>query len=1174
MRSEQVFSAYYKDQLNALNPSAAQQAKDRLSTLGLTELCFTALNQFFPEQDVSCLPHWLLGYPFLLPNSAENPALQRALATLRHLCHPFSARAVWLEACREHAQFPETLRCYTLHNGRAIQRQAAAPSLLAHFQHTLSQPVAWVQRVRRVATAGEAIVHLNHNANKVVYDVPFTPPENQIVTQHRLHARPSREPIQVRLADVLAIAERIDAREAQPDWPRAHLPPLNLTERLQKTLKIESLSPDFFDGETLTLDGANHLVGMLSSGKSTLAMGLIFALTLGTPRKRIAVIVADTLQGATLASRLRQHNVTAALFSSFKNREKHLNAVHWQQSLSSTAGSLSSLGHLVQSFNIACPLDGFQPADLPHIQGAHRQVNFPNCAEKPCHTLYQVSTNRSSPRSCPLWAQCPAHAQQRSAVDAQVLIMNPWVFAEMTPDKWTIDQHITLPELLQFVVDLVIVDEADAVQKILDEIFAPPELLMGKNQGVYVPAISACLSKNIQEKSGLQFSKAINARWQNKFHTFYRFIGDIYALLQNEQASLQPVYKNKSFTAAGLLYGLWHSHISQAAHPLPEETLEAEFLQVIRVATSISEAALSSNTEPPHTTVFSDARFQTAATALQELARQLFSASYYADLLPYTEKLLTEQLEPFCQLTPEEVALLATVELDNPEHTNLLTKRRTNALIILLAVVAELALSHYNWLIRAQQGVNEDFGFAENKFFYRFNHIIRHYRSLLPSNPAGTSFGLLYDEPSKEHMQSLGGTLTILNHLGVGRYLLTHLHDLLRHEGQRGPNVLLLSGTSWAGGSSLKYNTIKAKFYDCASPTFDVQVPVKGVLLQPDIELAAIQRSIFSLVNMRDNHGRQIKVSGTQRESRHANLTAMAQQFALRQDHGHLLERHWLKLAKRWGDAALENRRRALLVVNSYEDAAVVAHALGMALKQQGCTDSGVFYLVNDKNNRSHEYAQALHRSLVERFGNSAEKSILVAPIQVVSRGHNILNNQGKAAISSLYFLHRPHPRPDDLTPTIGRLNRFALQLFQQTPPADAPTTDLNARTQWMRQRATEIIRYSLDFRGGYQMQPYELKAQFAWDMLTQLWQTIGRGIRGGCPVFVGFVDYKFAPLSFDWHEGAPPDTGHSSALVQVIQQLAQAMNAQQNSQEYRVAQLLYEPFYRALCQTEGLKYR
>lgn len=88
-----------------------------------------------------------------------------------------------------------------------------------------------------------------------------------------------------------------------------------------------------------------------------------------------------------------------------------------------------------------------------------------------------------------------------------------------------------------------------------------------------------------------------------------------------------------------------------------------------------------------------------------------------------------------------------------------------------------------------------------------------------------------------------------------------------------------------------------------------------------------------------------------------------------------------------------------------------------------------------------------------------------------------------------------------------------------------------------------------------------------------RFWQTIGRGIRGGCPVFIGFVDYKFAPLSFDWKDNAPVDNGKTSALVQAIHQLKLAMDPESNPNEHRVARLLYEPFYRALCQTEGRKH-
>ena len=42
---------------------------------------------------------------------------------------------------------------------------------------------------------------------------------------------------------------------------------------------------------------------------------------------------------------------------------------------------------------------------------------------------------------------------------------------------------------------------------------------------------------------------------------------------------------------------------------------------------------------------------------------------------------------------------------------------------------------------------------------------------------------------------------------------------------------------------------------------------------------------------------------------------------------------------------------------------------------------------------------------------------ILVAPLLAVERGHNIVIPGGKAAIGTVYFLARPHPRPDSLDP-------------------------------------------------------------------------------------------------------------------------------------------------------------
>jgi len=138
--------------------------------------------------------------------------------------------------------------------------------------------------------------------------------------------------------------------------------------------------------------------------------------------------------------------------------------------------------------------------------------------------------------------------------------------------------------------------------------------------------------------------------------------------------------------------------------------------------------------------------------------------------------------------------------------------------------------------------------------------------------------------------------------------------------------------------------------------------------------------------------------------------------------------------------------------------------------------------------------------------------------MQIVARGHNILNRVEKAGISAIYFLHRPtrgrrlgtdHRPPQQICAGKVRQGRQAEaggKLRRTCAPCPVAATD--------------IVRYGLEAgRFGYRSLPPHFKAQFAWDMLTPLWQTVGRGIPRRVSVFIGFVDYAFAPLSFDGNE-------------------------------------------------------
>src|SRR5262249_37346567 len=234
-------------------------------------------------------------------------------------------------------------------------------------------------------------------------------------------------------------------------------------------------------------------------------------------------------------------------------------------------------------------------------------------AEKQCHRLIQKTPpddlDDYNPddvdetlrvQSCPLWACCPAQEQQRAAVETQVLIMTPQAFVHMTPDKWTTERHLTIPDLLQYEYDLVIVDEVDNVQKTLDDLFAPRSPIMGDERHVYAPSIGLRSSEALRERSGVQFRKPVNAKWQSNFFAFFRLIGTIYAILQNERSGLSSFYKNTPFTAGSILYDLWRRRkLAQGSRPdeltFDNPLFEREFLEVIKVTSAIKGYSLATS---------------------------------------------------------------------------------------------------------------------------------------------------------------------------------------------------------------------------------------------------------------------------------------------------------------------------------------------------------------------------------------------------------------------------------------------------------------------------------------------------------------------------------------------------------------------------------------------------
>ena len=215
---------------------------------------------------------------------------------------------------------------------------------------------------------------------------------------------------------------------------------------------------------------------------------------------------------------------------------------------------------------------------------------------------------------------------------------------------------------------------------------------------------------------------------------------------------------------------------------------------------------------------------------------------------------------------------------------------------------------------------------------------------------------------------------------------------------------------------------------------------------------------------------------------------------------------------------------------------------------------------------RGQARAGRLRRGDVASFAATGSE-ILVAPLLAVERGHNIVIPGGKAAIGTVYFLARPHPRPDDIDLAIQAVNDWAVRYvrdggFRQLVRASG---GLDAAGLAFRKRGERRWRRFLTRRMSWSSLPPDEKVSVTWDQLVVMWQVIGRLVRGGVPARVVFVDAAFAPSEAGM-TGA--DTAETSLLVSMREVLAPYFTGDSGTGpvDRSLVDYLYQPLYQALA--------
>ena len=1197
MRSDKEFLEEYKSVLK--RHGKADWTRKREPHVPFVDMCLMFLHDYLRGGPADAVPLLMTGYPSLLEGIAE-PGFERVLKTVRHLCYGFGSRQVWLQAMREYREADQRYRCFEIQQTASgvsyTPGKHTPPGLTGFIRKQLGLTPPHKDNTLDMAVPGDAS-YLRGRQEKTDYRIYSLPENMPAPARHRPDGREVNPPLEISMQELMVAAQDVDKRESAVDWP-AGMRPLSLAERLDKLKPDAAGGHSFYQDGVFTIEGATHVIGMLSSGKSTFLLALLFALAKREagqgPKTRAAVIVRSTLEGLTLAARLKRHGITATALSSVRNRERHMADIF---SRHARAGSVrpfmaDQVADVTDGFSMACALDGMRDDTTYEefdVGRCHRLLQRKTVRKKEPdddgddgHGFADVDERDFKKVSCTLWPVCPVHQQQRDAVDAQVLIMTPSVLVHTKLDIWVADKKITIPELLQHAFDIVLVDECDTVQRTLDNEFAVKTQIMGGGaKKSYVTEMIQRCAESMGEKNSGQIGKSLNRQWFSNLLTFTNTIVGMYSILLNETHVLSEYYRGRSFTAGTILYQLCDNATGiDFRRPDGEKTYEDLMRLCGALRTFTRDVRDDDETGEDYAgNGYHLDKFREASESLHEFVGEIRdSTDDYREHVEILEAWLDQgRFEPFHAPSDDD-------------ERNRAGKRKT-AVALLFGVLTDIALNRYNWLLRMQPAVAEDFDAADLFIFKSSADLSSNYRTLLPANPTGTAFGFSYDIPDENSRRGKGGALSIMTHVGVGRRLLTGLHEFLSDEGVAGPHVLMLSGTSWAGGEPPAGQPVMGDT-DRASPTYDVQVPVRGMFLQPKYEIAAIEKSVFSLVHIPDKGtGKQLAVSGQSVAKRRDNLRDIATRLVAHNGSKtgprNLLETHFTELRNQlhdaYADRLLQDRRRALLVTNSYRDAVIVSRAVAEACGEGfGADKWNVVCLKRDRDTEERgdilysedRNLKFLAYSMIEDFGDEEENTILVSPIQNISRGHNILNRHKKGAISLIYFLHRFYPPPEDTSSMIAGINRFAQHTYEHGYPGPDGDDTFLQRSRAHRREANRVYRECLgEFQYGYKSMNHKTRARFAWEMISNIWQTIGRGIRGGVPVYVGFIDNAFAPESFPRFlepENDTMDRPETSILVECINQVDYAL---EQSGGRELADALYKPFYDALKDTLHLHY-
>ncbi len=1160
------------------------------------ELGFSLMERLrFDDEPVTAAWAVLSGMPLRHPRlQSLDAAERRAIANARQIV-PYSSRFAWLEAVRSYFRLPARFRQYRLDEWLSPAdldqvilsaiRVKARDQIKDHlYERCLGDPLRFHRRTGlppvRAGMRYEFTAKLAENPKEHIVPIEFDP--QQLDDQPPLPVlfngpRP-RGPFVLDFPKLRAVARSLDEREQalvrRGCWDEAALG--GWVGRLNK-IALHPIQKEGYLGpvnpEVLVLDGFYHLAGMVASGKSTLSLLIAAQVIQDRPEDRLTLVVSDAQSAIRWANLINwwfledpESDVPVAVpLLGRSSRDKHLRDFHVSQDyLDHQRREQPHWGE--RWLGTACALQGLIAArDIAEMGG---QTIIPG--REPCQSIKKTTSNqrrgKGASHLCPYFARCPSQQVYRDIPLARVWITTPGGMALGGLPRHLEQRAIHFGEMVYEQSSLVIFDEADTVVNWFDNVYAEEVKLTGGEKGLFdsLGVYTEVFSR------GERVPFAGTQRWAGAERGSQTAITALLTLLDKRegQPTLRDWVVRGHFTPNTLFFNLARRIVGLEEFDPTETTAEQIKTNKARTQPILScFEALLGDGDP----LLLEAAEETSPEySLSLLMRDInavgnsaFDDRIHQNCREWIVKNFPDT-EHWQQGKREERVRSGRKNNADPVDTLATLAYRLQFALTVALLDRHTRIVFYEWHNRPSSVEDE-----------RQPHrgMPAALLDVLPLPPTGRQFGTYYSRGVGANPDDEGGSdnsLSLFAYTNIGRCYVLNFHRLLTdYDGQSGPAALALSGTS----------------YLPASTRFHVGKP-HGVLTPDPNAGRAIASSRFQFLPQYSADGKEIRISGVPETQKPGMFGQMVRALVGRGGSGPLGQKLEELRGLALSDSVLwQDRERLLLLVNSYDQAKWAAHEMRSLwpslsgqiyhLERTGQDGQRDEAIVNTEISK-----MGLHRTDIESFSQTGGK-ILIAPMNAIGRGHNILNKNRKAAFGAAYFLTRPYPHPHDTQAIAQEVNRRALDWVEdENFPAWQEGDGVLGRAEAVRRLAAGYWR-SAEQRTYYKtLRPekelgMDPRKDLAATTAGLIIQAVGRLVRGGVPFYATFVDAAWGPNNAkrSSEEEGPEglDTPETSLLAAIIELLCEDYADKERDP---IGHALYAPLADALATTENFSWQ